>query len=68
MIDPDSIVAAEYLARGYTLSDSILQRAIEIDTEKGISSRFLSYIHSLDSTLGASPLSFSPPVPHEPGN
>lgn len=48
-----SIVAAEYLARGYTLSDSILQRAIEIDNEKGISSRFLSYIHSLDSTLGA---------------
>ena len=25
------IVAAEYLARGYKLSDSVLQRAIEID-------------------------------------
>lgn len=25
-------VAAEYLAKGYTLSDSILQRAIELDS------------------------------------
>lgn len=28
-----AIVAAEYLARGYKLSDSVLQRAIEIDSE-----------------------------------
>ena len=27
-------VAAEYLARGYTLSDGILQRAIEIDSKQ----------------------------------
>lgn len=27
-------VAAEYLARGYTLSDGILQRAIEIDSKR----------------------------------
>lgn len=26
-------VAAEYLAKGYALSDSILERAIEIDSE-----------------------------------
>lgn len=26
-------VAAEYLARGYTLSDSILQQAIEMDSK-----------------------------------
>lgn len=50
----DGTVAAEYLARGYTLSDQILQRAIEIDNEKGISTHFLSYIQSLDSTLGVS--------------
>ena len=48
-------VAAEYLARGYTLSDQVLQRAIELDKEHGISGRFLSYIQSLDTTLGACP-------------
>ena len=47
-------VAAEYLAKGYILSDQILQRAIEIDQQHGISGRFLSYIHGLDSTLGES--------------
>jgi hypothetical protein len=29
----DSLVAAEYLAKGYKLSDSILQRAIHLDCE-----------------------------------
>ena len=48
-------VAAEYLARGYTLSDQILQRAIELDQQHGISNRFLTYIQGLDTTLGASP-------------
>ena len=47
-------VAAEYLARGYTLSDQILQRAIELDQQHGISNRFLTYIQGLDTTLGAS--------------
>ena len=50
-------VAAEYLAKGYTLSDQILQRAIELDQQHGISGRFLSYIQGLDTTLGA-------PAPH----
>jgi hypothetical protein len=27
----ENVVAAEYLAKGYTLSDDILKRAIEID-------------------------------------
>ena len=45
-------VAAEYLARGYTLSDQILQRAIELDQQHGISNRFLTYIQGLDTTLG----------------
>lgn len=49
---PRAGIAAEYLAKGYKLSDTILQRAIEIDSQKGISSRFLSYIQSLDTTLG----------------
>ncbi|PIL35165.1 hypothetical protein GSI_02954 [Ganoderma sinense ZZ0214-1] len=46
-------VAAEYLAKGYTLSDQILQRAIELDQQHGISGRFLTYIQGLDTTLGA---------------
>ena len=52
---PPAVVAAEYLARGYTLSDQILQRAIELDQQHGISNRFLSYIQNLDTTLGAFP-------------
>jgi len=62
-------VAAEYLAKGYTLSDQILQRAIDLDSaflnpssklvlthiadKQGISKRFLSYFHSIDSSLGS---------------
>ncbi|EJD50578.1 hypothetical protein AURDEDRAFT_112188 [Auricularia subglabra TFB-10046 SS5] len=49
---PRAGIAAEYLAKGYTLSDNILERAIELDKSKGISKRFLSYLHSLDSTIG----------------
>jgi RNA recognition motif-containing protein len=50
---PRAGIAAEYLAKGYMLSDTILQRAIEIDSKKGISSRFLSYIKSFDQSVGA---------------
>jgi len=35
------------------LSDSVLQRAIEVDNKQGISKRFLHYISSLDSSIGA---------------
>jgi len=49
---PRAGIAAEYLAKGYNLSDHILQRAIEIDNERGISKRFLSYIQGLDKTVG----------------
>lgn len=48
-----NLVAAEYLAKGYSLSDQILQRAIEIDSKQGLSRRFVSYIQSLDTSLGA---------------
>ncbi|KAJ6584654.1 hypothetical protein B0H19DRAFT_1105880 [Mycena capillaripes] len=53
---PRAGIAAEYLARGYTLSDQILNRAIEIDTKQGISSRFLSYWNHIDTTVGAKAL------------
>ncbi|KAK7048099.1 RRM domain-containing protein [Favolaschia claudopus] len=49
---PRAGIAAEYLARGYTLSDQILNKAIEIDNSNGISKRFLSYLTQLDKTIG----------------
>ncbi|CAE6449423.1 hypothetical protein ACGC1H_005619 [Rhizoctonia solani] len=49
---PRAAIAAEYLAKGYTLSDNILQKAIDMDKKQGISQRFLSYLRSLDKTLG----------------
>jgi hypothetical protein len=50
---PRAGIAAEYLAKGYQLSDHILNRAIEIDTKQGISKRFLNYMHSLDTGIGS---------------
>lgn len=41
------------LAHGYVLSDAIVQRAIELDRQRGISSRFLTYINKLDAQVGA---------------
>jgi len=53
---PRAGIAAEYLARGYTLSDQVLQRAIELDNKHGISTRFLNHIQTLDTKLGAKAL------------
>jgi len=53
---PRAGIAAEYLAKGYKLSDGILQRAIQLDAEKGISKRFLNYFQSVDSSIGAKTL------------
>jgi len=49
---PRAGIAAEYLAKGYLLSDQILHKAIEIDNKQGISTRFLTYIKSLDKQVG----------------
>ncbi|KAJ8521051.1 hypothetical protein ONZ45_g2193 [Pleurotus djamor] len=50
---PRAGIAAEYLAKGYQLSDNILHRAIEMDQKQGISQKFLGYFHTLDTSLGA---------------
>ncbi|KDQ62243.1 hypothetical protein JAAARDRAFT_30127 [Jaapia argillacea MUCL 33604] len=55
-VKPRAGIAAEYLARGYTLSDNILEQAIKMDNERGISKRFLSYFNSLDTTVGSKAL------------
>ncbi|KAI0930748.1 hypothetical protein AcV7_004848 [Taiwanofungus camphoratus] len=47
-----TLVAAEYIARGYELSDHVLRRAIEMDQKHGISTRFIAYMQSLDTKLG----------------
>ncbi|KAF9046487.1 hypothetical protein BJ165DRAFT_1527575 [Panaeolus papilionaceus] len=49
---PRSGIAAEYLAKGYVLSDHILEKAIDMDKKQGISQRFLNYINALDKTIG----------------
>jgi len=49
---PRAGIAAEYIATGYTLSDQVLQRAIEMDNKHGISKRFLNYFHTLDKATG----------------
>jgi len=53
---PRAAIAAEYLAKGYKLSDNVLLRAIQYDNEKGISTRFLNYFQSLDVSIGAKAL------------
>ncbi|KAG6828284.1 hypothetical protein H0H92_008494 [Tricholoma furcatifolium] len=50
---PRAGIAAEYLARGYTLGDHVLKRAIQIDNEQGISKRFLHYFNQFDTKLGS---------------
>ncbi|WVQ85455.1 hypothetical protein IAT38_007620 [Cryptococcus sp. DSM 104549] len=49
---PKAAIVAEYLAHGYVLGDHIVQKAIDVDHKQGISSRFLNFFNSLDSTVG----------------
>jgi len=50
---PRAGIAAEYLAKGYKLSDNILEQAIAMDHKHGISTKFLNYFQSLDKNVGA---------------
>jgi len=50
---PKAGIIAEYLAHGYVLSDTIVQRAIDLDHKQGISSKFLTFIQDLDQKAGA---------------
>jgi len=50
---PRSGIAAEYLAKGYELSDTVLQKAIDMDQKNGISQKFLSYLQMIDQTIGS---------------
>lgn len=45
---PKSTIFAEYLAAGYKMSDQLVNKAIEFDKEKGISTRFNDFLSNLD--------------------
>ncbi|SPO30383.1 related to SSP120 - secretory protein [Ustilago trichophora] len=49
---PKTAIVAEYLAHGYTISDEITKRAIELDSKHGLSTKFKGYLSQLDRSLG----------------
>jgi len=50
---PRSRIVAEYLAHGYLLSDKVIERALALDQQHGISTRFTSTLKSFDSKYKA---------------
>ncbi|MCJ1409945.1 hypothetical protein MMC19_004029 [Ptychographa xylographoides] len=50
---PRSRIVAEYLAHGYVLSDTAIQRAIALDQKHGVSTRFTNYLATVDSKYKA---------------
>ncbi|KAI9805470.1 MAG: hypothetical protein M1825_000721 [Sarcosagium campestre] len=50
---PRSRIIAEYLAHGYTIGDTAIQRAIELDKKHGISGRFTSALANFDNKVKA---------------
>ena len=50
---PRSRILAEYLAHGYVVGDAALQRAIELDTQHGVTERFRTTLQGLDAKYHA---------------
>ncbi|OIW24840.1 hypothetical protein CONLIGDRAFT_717841 [Coniochaeta ligniaria NRRL 30616] len=50
---PRSRILAEYLAHGYVVADASLKKAIDLDEQHGVSSRFLNTLTSLDNKYHA---------------
>ena len=50
---PRSRILAEYLAHGYVISDTALQRAIALDNKHGVSSRFTNALAQFDAKYKA---------------
>ncbi|PGH18710.1 hypothetical protein AJ80_04363 [Polytolypa hystricis UAMH7299] len=50
---PRSRIVAEYLAQGYTLTDTAIQHAITLDQKHGFSSKFQSALANFDSRYHA---------------
>lgn len=51
---PRSRIFAEYLAHGYTVSDKAIERAIALDKQHGMSTRFTQALKNFDSKYKAS--------------
>lgn len=49
---PRTAILAQYLAHGYHIGDEAIQKAIDLDTKHGISSKFITYIKQLDTGVG----------------
>jgi len=50
---PRSRIVAEYLAHGYAIGDNAVQKAIDLDSKHGVSSRFMATLSNLDSKYHA---------------
>jgi len=50
---PRTRIVAEYLAHGYVVGDTAIQRAIDLDQKHGVSSRFLSTLDGLNKKYAA---------------
>jgi len=50
---PRSRIVAEYLAHGYVIGDSAVQRAIDLDQKHGVTNRFLTTLQNLDAKVHA---------------
>jgi hypothetical protein len=50
---PRARILAEYLAQGYVIGDAALQRAIELDRQHGVTSRFYDTLQRLDQKYHA---------------
>jgi hypothetical protein len=50
---PRSRIVAEYLAHGYTVSDQVIERALQLDKKHGVSQRFTNALSSFDQKYKA---------------
>lgn len=50
---PRSRIVAEYLAHGYVISDNIIERALALDKQHGVSSRFTKVLSDFDAKYNA---------------
>lgn len=51
---PRSRIIAEYLAHGYAISDKIIERALSLDKQHGVSNRFTATLQNFDNKFKAS--------------
>ncbi|KAF1978519.1 hypothetical protein BU23DRAFT_586953 [Bimuria novae-zelandiae CBS 107.79] len=50
---PRARIVAEYLAHGYTISDKAIERALALDQQHGISTRFTTVLQNFDTRFQA---------------